>query len=79
MHYLQGRFDRAFVHEELMNIPENTQFSPECVRKWKLSRITFVTLLSYKNHTLIEAWYMVTKLEEYNLKGIEVIEGKENQ
>ena len=62
-----------------MNIPENTQFSPECVRKWKLSRITFVTLLSYKNHTLIEAWYMVTKLEEYNLKGIEVIEGKENQ
>ena len=35
LYYLQDGPDRAFVHEELMHIPENTQVPPDWVSEWK--------------------------------------------
>ena len=35
LHYLQDRLDRAFVCEELMHVPEDTQVPPDWVSEWK--------------------------------------------
>ena len=35
MYYLQDGPDRAFVHEELMHISEDTQVPPDWVSEWK--------------------------------------------
>ena len=35
---MQDGPDRAFVHEELMRIPEDTQVPPDWVSEWKQSR-----------------------------------------
>ena len=35
LYYLQDRFSRAFVHEELMHISEDTQVPPDWVSEWK--------------------------------------------
>ena len=35
LYYLQDGPNRAFVREKLMHIPDDTQVSPEWVKKWK--------------------------------------------
>ena len=35
LYYLQDGSDRAFVSEELMHVPEDTQVSPNWVSEWK--------------------------------------------
>ena len=35
MYYLQDRPDRAFVHQELMHVSEDTQVPPDWVNEWK--------------------------------------------
>ena len=35
LYYLQDRSDRAFVHEELMHVSEDTQVPPDWVSEWK--------------------------------------------
>ena len=44
---------KIIVRKELMHIAEDTQVPPEWVNKWRQSHIIFVTLLVYKNHTLV--------------------------
>ena len=34
MYYLKGRPERAFVKEELMLIPEDTELPPDYLQKW---------------------------------------------
>ena len=34
MYYLKDRPERAFVKEELMLIPEDTELPPDYVQKW---------------------------------------------
>ena len=35
LYYLQGGPDRAFVHEELMHVSEDTRVPPDWVSEWK--------------------------------------------
>ena len=35
MYYLRDRPERAFVSEELMLIPEDTELSPDYVQEWQ--------------------------------------------
>ena len=34
MYYLKDRVDRAFVKEEFMLIPEDTELPPDYIQKW---------------------------------------------
>lgn len=44
---------------EIMHTGENAQVLFEWVSNWKQSCISFITLLGYKNHTLVgSSWYM---------------------
>ena len=66
LYYMQDGPDRAFVHEELMRIPEDNQVPPDWVSEWKQSRNIFVKCYKilwpfwdYKNYILGWGWYII--------------------